>query len=252
DEPREADLAALGPLVAEQLRLPVQPPERAAPLAELATDRVSGRLPTALAPLASAEPLDRARHGLGRSYRDVIRGIRGRPDAVPDCVVRPYTEADVAALLDWCTEQRVAVVPYSGGTSVVGGVEPAVGDGFSGIISVDLAALSGVREVDPVSRAARVGAGTAGPALEDQLRGHGLTARFFPQSFERSTVGGWLATRAAGHFSTRATHIDDLVESVRAVTPWGPWESRRLPASGAGPSPDRLLLGSEGVLGVIT
>jgi alkyldihydroxyacetonephosphate synthase len=109
-----------------------------------------------------------------------------------------------------------------------------------------------VLEVDPVSRAARVAAGTPGPRLEDELRPHGLTARFFPQSFERSTVGGWVATRAAGHFATRLTHIDDIVESIRAVTPAGTWESRRLPGSGAGPSPDRMLLGSEGTLGVIT
>jgi alkyldihydroxyacetonephosphate synthase len=106
--------------------------------------------------------------------------------------------------------------------------------------------------VDRASRAARVRAGTPGPRLEDELRPHGLTARFFPQSFERSTVGGWVATRAAGHFSTRLTHVDDLVESVRAVTPTGLWESRRLPGSGAGPSPDRMLLGSEGTLGVVT
>jgi len=107
-------------------------------------------------------------------------------------------------------------------------------------------------EVDPVSRAARIRAGVTGPALEDQLRVHGFTLRHFPQSFEFSTLGGWIATRAGGHFATLYTHIDDLVESVRAVTPAGVWESRRLPGSGAGPSPDRMLLGSEGALGVIT
>ena len=91
-----------------------------------------------------------------------------------------------------------------------------------------------------------------GPALEDQLRPHGLTLRHFPQSFEFSTLGGWLATRSGGHYATLHTHIDDFVESIRAVTPRGVWESRRLPGSGAGPSPDRTLLGSEGTLGVIT
>jgi alkyldihydroxyacetonephosphate synthase len=106
--------------------------------------------------------------------------------------------------------------------------------------------------VDSVSRAARIQAGALGPALEDQLREHGLTLRHFPQSFEFSTLGGWIATRAGGHFATLYTHIDDLVESVRALTPQGVWESRRLPGSGAGPSPDRLLIGSEGILGVIT
>ncbi len=91
-----------------------------------------------------------------------------------------------------------------------------------------------------------------GPALEDQLRPHGLTLRHFPQSFEFSTLGGWLATRSGGHYATLHTHIDDFVESIRAVTPHGIWESRRLPGSGAGPSPDRVLLGSEGILGIIT
>ena len=108
-----------------------------------------------------------------------------------------------------------------------------------------------VLEVDAISRAARIQAGATGPRLEDQLREHGLTLRHFPQSFEYSTLGGWIATRAGGHFATLYTHIDDLVESVRAVTLDGDWESRRLPGSGAGPSPDRMLIGSEGILGVI-
>jgi alkyldihydroxyacetonephosphate synthase len=252
DAPRRDDLEALAPVVADHLDLPVQAPEDPAPLPPLPTDRVSARLPASLARLASADDLDRAQHALGRSYRDIVRGVRGELPFVPDAVIRPRDESDVEAALDWCTGQRVAVVPYAGGTSVVGGVEPVVGDDFLGVVSLDLALLAGVRDLDPVSRAARVAAGTPGPQLEEELRPHGLPARFFPQSFERSTVGGWVATRAAGHFSTRLTHIDDIVESVRAVTPAGVWESRRLPGSGAGPSPDRMLLGSEGVLGVVT
>src|SRR5205085_126408 len=92
----------------------------------------------------------------------------------------------------------------------------------------------------------------AGPALEGELKEHALTLRHFPQSFERSTLGGWIATRAAGHFATVRTHIEDFVESIRAITPAGEWASRRLPGSGAGVSPDRLLVGSEGTLGVVT
>ena len=141
------------------------------------------------------------------------------------------------------------MIPYGGGSSVVGGVTPA----FDGpAVSLDLGALDRVLEVDPVGRAARIQAGTFGPALEEGLAEHGMTLRHFPQSFEFSTLGGWIATRAGGHFATVETHIDDLVESVRAITPTGTWESRRLPGSGAGPSPDRMLLGSEGILGVIT
>ncbi len=162
------------------------------------------------------------------------------------------TEADIVALLDWCSDQRIAAIPYGGGSSVVGGVECDVGDDYRGAVSIDMRALDRVLEIDRVSRAARIQAGVYGPALEDQLRPHGLTLRHFPQSFEFSTLGGWLATRSGGHYATLHTHIDDFVESIRAVTPRGVWESRRLPGSGAGPSPDRALLGSEGILGVIT
>src|SRR4028119_2437236 len=109
-------------------------------------------------------------------------------------------------------------------------------------------ALDRVLEVDPVSRAALIQAGATGPGLEEQLREHGLTLRHFPQSFEYSTLGGWIVTRAGGHFATRLTHIDDLVESVRAITPSGEWESRRLPGPRAGPSPDRMTLGAQGTL----
>jgi alkyldihydroxyacetonephosphate synthase len=132
---------------------------------------------------------------------------------------------------------------------VVGGVEARLGD--RPVVSMDLRRLDRVLEVDAESLAARIQAGATGPGLEDQLREHGLTLRHFPQSFEYSTLGGWIATRAGGHFATLYTHIDDLVESVRAITPRGTWESRRLPGSGAGPSPDRMLIGSEGILGAI-
>jgi len=249
-EPVPAELEALASTLEAVLGFAPQPPEQPAPLAPLPAPRV--RPPASLRPLASDAPLDRARHGLGRSYRDLLRGLRGRIDHPPDLVLRPRSEAEVAAVLGWCGDEGLALVPFGGGTSVVGGVEPAVGGGFAGVVSLDLGALSGVIEVDQVARAARVRAGTTGPALEEQLRPHGLTLRFFPQSFERSTVGGWLATRAAGHFATGPTHVDDLVESIRMLTPAGTLESRRLPGSGAGPSPDRLALGSEGILGVIT
>ena len=135
---------------------------------------------------------------------------------------------------------------------MVGGVEPRVDGDYGGAVTIDLGALDRVLEVDAVSRAARIQAGATGPGLEEQLKAHGLTLRHYPQSFEYSTLGGWIATRAGGHFATLHTHIDDLVESVRALTPSGVWESRRLPGSGAGPSPDRMLIGSEGILGVIT
>ena len=155
-------------------------------------------------------------------------------------------------MLDWCADAGAAAIPFGGGTSVVGGVEPRIGERYRAAVTIDLEALDQVLEVDPVSRAARIQAGVRGPALNEQLAERGLTLRHFPQSFEYSTLGGWIATRAGGHFATVWTHIDDLVESVRAISPGGIWESRRLPGSGAGPSPDRMLIGSEGTLGVIT
>lgn len=208
--------------------------------------------PESLAEVCSSGTYERASHAYGKSYRDVVRAFRGHFDHAPDVVARPRDEGEVAAILDWCANADAAAIPFGGGTSVVGGVEPAVAPGYTGAVSIDLKRLDRVVEVDPVSRAARIQAGATGPRLEEQLREHGFTLRHFPQSFEYSTLGGWLATRAAGHFATLHTHIDDLVESIRALAPTGVWESRRLPGSGAGPSPDRLLLGSEGALGVIT
>ena len=145
------------------------------------------------------------------------------------------------------------MTPFGGGSSVVGGVEPTRDAArHNGAVTVDLRELGRVLEVDETSRAARIEAGAFGPALEAQLKPHGLTLRHFPQSFECSTLGGWIATRSGGHFATLYTHIDDLVKSLRVISPQGVVETRRLPGSGAGPSPDRLLIGSEGILGIIT
>jgi alkyldihydroxyacetonephosphate synthase len=208
--------------------------------------------PASLAGICAEDAHTRACHALGKSYSDVVRGFRGRFDDPPDLVLCPREEAELERALEWCSHERIAAIPFGGGTSVVGGVTPALADSYNGAVSIDLRALDRVLEVDAVSRAAYIQAGALGPQLEAQLGEHGLTLRHFPQSFEYSTLGGWIATRAAGHFTTLWTHIEDFVESVRAVTPSGVWESRRLPGSGAGPSPDRMLAGSEGTLGVIT
>jgi alkyldihydroxyacetonephosphate synthase len=208
--------------------------------------------PAALAHLCSADAYDRAAHTYGKSYRDLVRAFRGRFDNPPDLVAYPADEPDVERLLAWCADADAAAIPFGGGTSVVGGVEAAVPERYAGAVTIDLSRLDRVLEVDQVSRAARIQAGATGPLLEAQLKEHGLTLRHYPQSYELSTLGGWIATRSGGHFATLATHVDDFVESVRALTPRGLWESRRLPSSGAGPSPDRLLIGSEGILGVIT
>ena len=208
--------------------------------------------PASLAPLCTTDPVERAGHTYGKSFRDVVRAFRREFAHPPDVVAVPRTEAEVADVLDWCGDAGAAAIPYGGGSSVVGGVECPVDDDYRGAVTIDLGNLDRVLEVDRTSRAARIQAGVYGPALEDQLRPHGLTLRHFPQSFECSTLGGWIATRSGGHYATLYTHIDDFVESMRVVTPRGVVESRRLPGSGAGPSPDRLFLGSEGILGVIT
>lgn len=194
---------------------------------------------------------ERAVHALGKAYRDIVCGHRGEFPNPPDLVAFPADENEVVEVLDRADELGAAVVPFGGGTSVCGGVEPRLADDRPSI-SLDLTRLDQVLEVDEVSLAARIQGGVRGPALESQLKAKGLTLRHYPQSFEYATLGGWIVTRAGGHFATGETHIDDLTESVRAITPSGEWQSRRLPGSGAGPSPDRLMLGSEGILGVVT
>ena len=217
---------------------------------ELALRAPRVRPPASLAALCADDPETRAGHAYGKSFRDVVRAQQRDFSNPPDQVALPSSEDDVAAVLEWCTDAGIAVLPYGGGSSVVGGVEPP--PDADAAVSLDLTRLDQVLEIDRTSRAARIQAGILGPALEDALRPHGLTLRHFPQSFEFSTLGGWIATRSGGHYATLYTHIDDFVESVRAVTPAGVTESRRLPGSGAGPSPDRLWIGSEGILGVIT
>ncbi len=208
--------------------------------------------PAALAAMFSSQPLDRLNHSYGKSYADLARmWLRNVPEP-PDWVAYPDDEQAIVDLLDWAARSNVAVVPYGGGSSVCGGVEPAVGSSYAGTVSLDMERLSRVLEVDRTSRAARIQAGALGPELEAQLKAHGLTLRHFPQSFEFSTLGGWIATRAGGHYAMQHTHIDDFVESTRLLTPSGVLQTRRLPGSGAGPAPDRLVLGSEGTLGVIT
>jgi alkyldihydroxyacetonephosphate synthase len=252
EQPSHDELVSAAPHIREQLGFGLADPERPVELSEISLPAPRLRPPAALAPICRSDDYDRALHTYGRSYSDIVRAFRGRFEHPPDVVAHPRDEGEVLALLDWAVSAGAAVIPFGGGTSVVGGVGPVPGDDHPGVVSVDLKRLDRVLEVDEVSLAARIQAGATGPQLEAQLAAHGLTLRHFPQSFQFSTLGGWIATRAGGHFATLYTHIDDLVESVRALTPTGAWESRRLPGSGAGVSPDRLLLGSEGTLGLIT
>jgi len=232
------------------LGLPVLEPDEPVPLASVALPQARLEPPAELAGLATAQAEARVRHTYGRSYPDILRGYRGDFALAPDLVVYPRDETEVGACLDWASRAGVPLTPWGGGTSVCGGLTPETRGPPRAVL--DLGALDQVLEVDEHSLLARIQAGILGPALEEQLRPHGLTLRHFPQSFRFSTLGGWLATRAGGHFATVYTHIDDLCAGMRVVTPRGVMESRPLPGSGAGPSPDRLMLGSEGIFGVIT
>ena len=252
EQPSPQELRDAAAFLTDRLGFGSKEPEQPVALDDVELPAPRLEPPASLAAICSVDHYDRALHTYGRAYRDVVRAFRGSFEHPPDVVAHPRDESEVEAVLDWAVSSGAAAIPFGGGTSVVGGVEAAVPPGYAGVVTIDLKGLDRVLDVDPVSSAARIQGGALGPELERQLSEHGLTLRHFPQSFEFSTLGGWIATRSGGHFATLYTHIDELVESVRAITPRGVWESRRLPGSGAGVSPDRLLIGSEGILGLIT
>jgi len=217
---------------------------------DLRAPRISA--PDKLATILSDRPYDRITHSYGKSFADLVRMQMRDIASPPDWVAFPKNEDDISALMDFADTTGAALIPFGGGTSVCGGVESDVPGDYGAVISVDLQYMNRVVEIDRDSRAALIEGGALGPELEAALKPHALTLRHFPQSFQFSTLGGWIATRAGGHFATNYTHIDDFVENLRMLTPSGVMESRRLPGSGAGPSPDRMMIGSEGTLGFIT
>ena len=236
--------------------------EAAAPAAPVALEEV--RLPEPRLPDAAgrrlrdavggeqvrADRLTRVSHAAGKGYVDLVRMRAGDAAGAPDAVVFPGSVDEVSAVLRACSDAGVAVVPFGGGTSVVGGVEP-VRDGFGAVVSLDLGRLDRLSAVDAGSLTATLQAGLLGPAAEAALAEKGLTLGHFPQSFEFSTVGGWVATRSAGQASTGHGRIDELVEGVRLLAPVGEVRTSPVPASAAGPSLRELVVGSEGALGVI-
>ena len=194
--------------------------------------------------------LTRVTHAAGKSYPDLVRMRAGDADNAPDAVVYPADAEDVRAVLRVCAEDEVAVIPFGGGTSVVGGVEP-LRNGFGAAVSLDLGRLT-TSVVDKHSLTAVLGAGLRGPATEAGLAAEGVTLGHFPQSFEYATVGGWVATRSAGQASTGYGSIEKLVSGLRCVAPAGEFDLQPMPATAAGPGMRQLLVGSEGLLGVIT
>ncbi len=249
DEPDEATRKAAAESVSRRLGRTVTPPP-VPRIQDISLRPPRLQVPDALSGFVTSDHAERVLHTHGGHVLELLAALRGQFDSPPDAVAHPRTEDELEAVLAWCDGQGIAAIPYGGATSVVWGVN--VPETAERAVTIDMDHFHRVLEIDPVSRAARIQAGVFGPDLEDALRPQGLTLRHFPQSFPWSTVGGWVATRSGGHYATNHTHIDDFVESVRMLSPSGWWESRRLPGSGAGPSPDRMVIGSEGVLGVIT
>ena len=245
--------AALAQMAESMLGLTPGPVREPIPIEEVELAASAVQPPPALTSFVTADETERIFHTYGRSFPEIWRGFHGAFDGAPDLVARPHDESELRQLMEWAEEQSIAVVPYGGGTSVVGGVTPEhLDERFAGWVSVDMGKFNAIGDIDAVNRTVRIGAGASGPTIEDALQEHGLTLRHYPQSFEFSTLGGWLATRAGGHFATNYTRIDHLVESIRLVAPSGVWSTPEVPSTGAGPAPKNLVLGSEGILGFIT
>ncbi|HEY1711657.1 MAG TPA: FAD-binding oxidoreductase [Solirubrobacteraceae bacterium] len=199
----------------------------------------------------SVQRMDRVVHTRGKSLRDLILQRRGALTRVPDVVVRPASEHQVGAVMRAALEHDAVLIPFGGGSSISGSLE-APGDEPRPIVSVDVARLDRVLEIDAPSRLARVQAGVSGPDLEAQLAARGYTLGHFPDSFTHSTLGGWIATRSSGMQSDRYGDIADLTKGLRVVTPSGTLVTRPVPATSTGPSVRQMVLGSEGRLGIIT
>jgi alkyldihydroxyacetonephosphate synthase len=197
----------------------------------------------------STEPAVRAVHSFGKSYCDAVRLRRGEVANPTDVVVWPETDEQVASILDEAAERGISVVPFGGGTSVVGGLEASLD---RPCVTVHLGRLSRVVAVDPIAGTAIAQAGILGPALEQQLNSHGFTLGHFPQSFQYSSLGGWIATRSGGQKSTLYGKVEERVHSLRLVYPGGSLSTPEVPAAAAGPNLNQVITGSEGVLGVIT
>jgi alkyldihydroxyacetonephosphate synthase len=199
----------------------------------------------------ATDPLDRVEHARGKSLRDLVKHRRGELGRLPDVVVRPADEDEVAAVLRAALDADAVLIPFGGGTSISGSLE-APTDEQRTIISLDVTRLNRVLAVDTYSRLARIQAGAFGPDLERQLNAQGWTLGHFPDSYTHSTLGGWIATRSSGMQSDRYGDIADLTRAVRVATPAGMLVTRPVPHTSTGPSVREMVLGSEGRLGIIT
>jgi alkyldihydroxyacetonephosphate synthase len=223
------------------------------PVADAAFEDVVGAVPESRLtehPLVSAEPAERVRHARGQSLPDWIALRSGRIGPFPDGVAYPSSADEVRALLDYAKASGACLIPYGGGTSVVGHINPLPMGPPA--LTVDLTRLSNLLNLDKTSQLASFGAGASGPQIESQLRERGYTLGHYPQSFEYSTLGGWIATRSSGQQSYHYGRIEDLFAGGMVETPLGTLQLPALPASAAGPDLRQLILGSEGRFGIIT
>ncbi|UOT07507.1 FAD-binding oxidoreductase [Rhodococcus opacus] len=233
-----------------------EPSDRAADDVVLAPSALSDQQVAALAGIVgeqfcSTAHSDRLLRSGGKSTLDLLRRRSTEPQNAPDAVVTPGTDDEVADVLRYCTDHGIAVVPFGGGTSVVGGLDP-VRDRFDAVVSLDLRRFDALIDLDTDSGIATLGAGVTGPLAEELLGAHGFSLGHFPQSFMFATIGGFAATRSSGQASAGYGRFEDMVQGLRVVTPTGTLDTGRAPASAAGPDLGELFVGSEGTLGVIT
>ncbi|HOZ46977.1 MAG TPA: FAD-binding oxidoreductase [Candidatus Hydrogenedentes bacterium] len=219
--------------------------------------RISGAVQDALTRMldrqrVKTDAFERGLHARGRSYHDALWLRAGRIASAPDAVVYPETAEETLAVLELAAEHNVAIVPFGGGSSVVGGVTAECAPGQAGVITVDTTRMDKVIEVDRHALVARVQAGIYGPALEKALQSEGVTLGHYPQSFEFSTLGGWIAPRSAGHQSNKYGTAEQWLVSARLATLQGLWSTEGFPGSAAGPQLRDVVAGSEGTLGIIT
>lgn len=222
------------------------------PAPEVAAEQAQAEAPAGRLdyPGQETDPLKRIRHAHGESYPDWLALKHGRWLPLPDAVVYPESHEDVRRLLDRALREGTQVLPYGGGTSVCGHLR--ITDTDRPALCVDLSRMNQLLAFEPRSRLARFGAGTPGPQLEAQLQAQGYTLGHYPQSFEYSTVGGWVVTRSSGQQSLRYGRIEQLFAGGRMATPVGDWEIPTIPASSAGPDLREQMLGSEGRAGILT
>lgn len=209
-------------------------------------------LPQKFAVFSSCKPRLRLRHTYGKSTREILKALNGVFENVPDYVAFPRDEESILELLHFCSLELIAVVPFGGGSSVVGGINVQDMKKYKGTIVINLLYLNKLIELNTIDQTATFQAGIYGPFLEKVLLEKGYTFRNYPQSFEFSTLGGWVATHSGGHFATGRTHIDEAVRDLKILTPIGKIETKEIPPDGAGPYHNPIFLGSEGILGIIS